>query len=152
MLMQAKIVADWKDAMKNKDPKKDALNMIIAELKNRAIKDNVMGQDGRQVADEVALEVLQKMSKQRKEAIDSYTAAKRDDLVDKEKFELSVIENYLPKPLSDEELKALVSSAILESQASSKKDMGKVMGLAISKSQGRADGKRIQALVQELLP
>ncbi len=151
MSLQTKVAEDWKLALKNKDVKKEALSMIIAELKNRAIKDNVMGGDGRQVNDDIAFEVLQKMAKQRREAMESYVNAKRQDLADKEKAELGVIESYLPKALSDEELKSLVAASIEESQAASMKDMGKVMGLAIAKSGGRADGKRIQTVVQQLL-
>ncbi len=151
MSLQSKVVEDWKAALKNKDSKKDALSMIIAELKNRAIKDGVMGADGRQVPDEIAFEVLQKMAKQRRESAESYVAANRHDLVDKEILELGVIESYLPKALSDDELKTLVASVITELGVSSMKDMGKVMGLAITKASGRADGKRIQSMVQQLL-
>lgn len=151
MTLQTKVVEDWKSALKNKDPKKDALSMIIAELKNRAIKDGVMGAEGRQVPDDIAFEVLQKMAKQRREAAESYVVANRQDLVDKENVELAVIESYLPKALSDDELKAIVAGAISEAGASSMKEMGKVMGLAITKAAGRADGKRIQTMVQQLL-
>lgn len=151
MSLQSKVVEDWKQAMKDKDVKKDALSMIIAELKNRAIKDNIMGGEGRMVSDDVAFEVLQKMAKQRREAIESYVAAGRQDLADKESRELLVVESYLPKSLNDDELRTLVQAVIAEVQASSMKDVGKVMGAAINKASGRADGKRIQAIVQQLL-
>lgn len=151
MTLQLQVVDDWKSALKNKDPKKDALSMIITELKNRAIKENVMGVEGRTVSDHVAIEVLQKMAKQRKEAMEAYQNAKRPDLAEKEGLELAVIESYLPKPLSDEELKTIIAEVILETKASSIKDMGLVMGQSIKAAQGRADGKRIQALVQRLL-
>jgi uncharacterized protein YqeY len=151
MSLQTRVVEDWKLALKNKDIKKEALSMIIAELKNRAIKDNVMGGEGRQVSDDIAFEVLQKMAKQRREAMESYVGAKRQDLADKEQAELVVIEGYLPKALSDDELKVVVAASIDEAQATGMKDMGKVMGLAINKSGGRADGKRIQNMVQQLL-
>lgn len=151
MLLQAQVVEDWKLALKSRDPKKDALSFIITELKNRAIKDNIMGGDGRMVGDDVAIEVLQKMAKQRREALESYASANRQDLVDKEQAELWVIESYLPKPLSDEELGQLVAQTITQVGASSMQDMGKVMGGVISQVAGRADGKRIQAHVQKLL-
>ena len=80
MLLQVRLVEDWKQALKNKDPKKDTLSLIITELKNRAIKDNIVGPEGRMVSDVVGLEVLQKMAKQRREAIESYEGAKRPDL------------------------------------------------------------------------
>lgn len=151
MSLQAKIVEDWKNALKNKDPQKDALSMIITELKNRAIKDNVLGGDGRVVADDIAFEVLQKMAKQRKEAIEAYLAAHRKDLADKEQKELSVVESYLPKPLNDDELRTIVMRVIADTGATSVKNMGQVMGATIKASSGRADGKRIQAIVQDLL-
>ncbi|MCA9508343.1 MAG: GatB/YqeY domain-containing protein [Myxococcales bacterium] len=151
MNLQKRVVEDWKAAMKNKDARKDALSMIIAELKNRAIKDNIMGGDGRSVSDDTAFEVLQKMAKQRREAMESYRAAGRQDLAEKEERELFVVEAYLPKSLTDDELESLVKEAIAESNASSMKDIGKVMGVAISKAAGRADGKRIQAVVKSLL-
>lgn len=151
MSLQTKVVEDWKNALKNKDPKKDALSMIITELKNRAIKDNIVGGEGRVVADEIAFEVLQKMAKQRKEAIESYQAAKRVDLVEKEQKELSVIESYLPQPLNDDELRSIVSKVIKETGATSIKNMGQVMAESIKVTKGRADGKRVQAMVQSLL-
>jgi uncharacterized protein len=151
MSLQAKVVEDWKLALKNKDPKKDALSMIITELKNRAIKDNLGQGEARVVADDAAREVLQKMAKQRKEAIEAYQGAKRPDLAAKEESELSVIEGYLPKPLNDDELKNIVAKTIKDLGATSPKDMGKVMGAVIKTVEGRADGKRIQSLVQSLL-
>ncbi|HXW60413.1 MAG TPA: GatB/YqeY domain-containing protein [Myxococcota bacterium] len=150
-LLQVRLVDDWKLALKNKDPKKDALSMIITELKNRAIKDNVSVTEGRVCSDETALEVLQKMAKQRKEAIEAYEAAKRADLADKEQFELSVVESYLPKPLNDDELRSLVNRVIEEVQATSMKDMGKIMQKTLADAAGRADGKRVQAMVQQIL-
>lgn len=151
MSLQLKIVEDWKIALKNKDPKKDALSMIITELKNRAIKENVVGEQGRTVSDALAMEVLQKMAKQRKEAIEAYQAAARADLAEKEQRELVVVESYLPQALSDDELSTLVKKIIIDTKASSSKDMGMVMGASIKAAQGRADGKRIQAIVQQLL-
>jgi uncharacterized protein YqeY len=150
MSLQTKIVEEWKNALKTKDQKKDALSMIITELKNRAIKDNVKG-EARVVSDDVAIEVLQKMAKQRKEAIEAYQMALRQDLVAKEQLELSVVESYLPKPLSDDELQSIIAKAINEVGASSLKDMGPVMSASIKAVGGRADGKRIQSIVQTLL-
>lgn len=150
-LLQVQVVDDWKQALKNKDPKKDALSLIITELKNRAIKDNLPGPDGRVVSDAVALEVLQKMAKQRKEAIESYVAANRPDLAEKEERELAVVNSYLPAALSDDELHTIISSVVSESKASSMADVGKVMGPSIKIIAGRADGKRVQAMVQQIL-
>jgi len=151
MTLHKEVVNDWKTALKNKDRKKDALSMIITEFKNRAIKDNVPGGVGRVVTDEVAIEVLQKMAKLRKEAAQAYREAKRNDLADKELYELSVVEAYLPKPLDDKELNDIIAGVIKEIGASSMKDMGQVMSASIKAAQGRADGKRIQSVVQALL-
>lgn len=151
MSLQAKVVDDWKNALKNKDIRKDALSMIITELKNRAIRDNVQGGDGRVVPDDIAIEVLQKMAKSRREAIEAYQTANRADLVEKEQRELSVVEGYLPQALSDDELRSIVQKAITDLKAASMKNMGAVMSESIKAAQGRADGKRIQAVVQALL-
>jgi uncharacterized protein YqeY len=150
-LLQVRVVNDWKQALKNRDPKKDALSLIITEFKNRAIKDGISGPDGRTVSDDVGLEVLQKMAKQRREAIDSYEQAKRSDLADKERAELEIISAYLPAALSDADLESLVAEVITQVGAKSMADMGKIMGPSIEKAQGRADGKRILAVVQKLL-
>lgn len=151
MSIHEQVVNDWKTALKNKDERKNALSMIISEFKNKAINDPSSQTDGRMVSDEAALEVLQKMSKQRKESIESFQQAGRNELVEKESLELSVIESYLPKPLSQEELKSIVENAIAELGATSMKEMGKVMALAIKNSKARANGKDIQNMVTELL-
>jgi uncharacterized protein YqeY len=151
MSLQSQIIEDWKLALKGKDPRKEALSMIITELKNKAIRENLMGDQGRTVSDELAIDVLQKMAKQRKEAITAYQDANRADLAQKEQQELLVIQNYLPKPITDDELVDIIKQVIIEVQASSKKDMGKVMAAVIKVVQGRADGKRIQTMVQEFL-
>lgn len=151
MNLQTKVTEDWKTALKAKDKKKDALSMILTEFKNRAIKEKLTGSEGRVVSDEVAMEVLQKMAKLRKEAIDAYRAANREDLAEKEHNELLVIEGYLPAPLTDEELREIVTKVAKDVGATSMKEMGQVMGASIKMAQGRADGKRIQAIVQTVL-
>lgn len=151
MSIHEKIVEDWKAALKNKDEKKNILSMIINEFKNRAIKDNALATDARIAKDDSALEVLQKMAKQRKESIESFLLAQRTELADKEKFELSVIEKYLPAKISQEELKAIIKECISKSGAKDIKDIGKVMGIAIAAVNKRADGKEIQSIAQELL-
>lgn len=151
MSFQAKVVDDWKAALKSRDPRKDALSMIITEFKNRAIKENVGGGDGRVVSDSAAMEVLQKMAKQRKESIEAYVAAGRPELAEKEKLELSVVESYLPKALSDDELLVMVKKVIADENATSLKEMGKIMKGVIKMADGRADGKRIQAAVESIL-
>lgn len=150
MSLEEQINAAWKDAMKARDPKKDALASIRTELKNHAINSRGAGERTGLPDDEV-LEVLGKMAKQRRESIAEYTKGDRQDLVDKESLELSVIEGYLPAQLSDEELGKIVDEVLKETGASSMKDMGKVMGPIMAKAKGRADGKQVQALVKQRL-
>ena len=99
--------------------------------------------------DEVA--ALQRERKRRLEAADAYAEAGRDDLAAGERREAEIIEEYMPEQLSDDELHAIVGDAVAESGADSPKDMGKVMSLVMPKVQGRADGKRVSAVVREKL-
>ncbi len=140
----------WKEAMKARDPRKDALASIRTEVKNKVISTRADGEAA--PTDELVLEVLAKMAKQRKESIDEYTKAERDDLVEKERLELSVIEGYLPKQLDEATVDGLVREAIAETGSTSAKDMGKAMKAAMAKVAGRADGKLVQARVKALLP
>jgi uncharacterized protein YqeY len=103
------------------------------------------------VSVEKELSLLQKMMKQRKDSLEIYQQQNREDLAKKEQEEIAVIEKFLPKQLSSEELKAELQQIISETGASSPADMGKVMGLATKKLAGRADGKTISTMVKELL-
>jgi uncharacterized protein YqeY len=120
--------------------KANALRLIANELQ-KAAKDG----DG----DEVA--VLQRERKRRLEAAEAYRDAERADLAEAEEREASIIEQYMPQQLSDEELRAIVGDVVAESGASSPKEMGKVMSAVMPQVKGRADGKRVSAMVQELL-
>jgi uncharacterized protein len=117
-----------------------ALRLIVNELQKAA-------KDGN--ADEVA--VLQRERKRRLEAADAYREAARDDLADAEEREALIIEAYMPAQMSDEELRAIVGDAVAASGASSPKEMGKVMSAVMPQVKGRADGKRVSAMAQELL-
>lgn len=145
----------WKEAMKARDPKKDVLASIRTEVKNKVINtrtDAATTTGGEMdAADEVVLDVLKKMAKQRKESIDEYTKGNRQDLVDKETFELKIIEGFLPASMGAEELNALVKAAVAECGATTAKDMGKAMKAAMTKVAGRADGKEVQAAVKAAL-
>jgi uncharacterized protein len=118
----------------------NALRLIVSELQKAAKEGN---------ADEV--EVLQRERKRRIEAAEAYRDAARDDLANAEEREAAIIELYMPEQLSDEELRAIVGDAVAESGASSPKEMGKVMSAVMPQVKGRADGKRVSAMVQELL-
>ena len=120
--------------------KANALRLIVNELQ-KAVKEG----DG----DEVA--VLQRERKRRLEAAEAYRDAARADLADAEEREASIIEAYMPEQISDDELRAIVGDAVAASGASSPKEMGKVMSAVMPKVKGKADGKRVSAMVQELL-
>lgn len=103
------------------------------------------------LSDADAMKILQKLAKQGKESAATYTAAGRSDLAEGEVAQVSVIEEYLPKPLSSEELEAAIKAVISETGAASMKDMGKVMGVASKQLAGKAEGKAISDIVRRLL-
>ena len=117
-----------------------ALRLIVSELQ-KAAKD--------ESADEV--QVLQREHKRRLEAAEAYREGGRDEQAASEEREAEIIESYMPEQVSDDELQAIVGDAVAESGASSPKEMGKVMSLVMPKVKGRADGKRVSAIVQEKL-
>ena len=149
--MQDKISQDWKEALKARDPKKDVLSLMKTELKNKAIDSRSGGEHATVVSDDDALDVLTKMAKQRRESIESFKAGGREDLAQKEQFELSIIESYLPTQMTEDEILSLVKKVVSDAGATSMKDMGKVMGAAISASKGRAPGNLVQAAVKKVL-
>jgi uncharacterized protein YqeY len=101
--------------------------------------------------DATALKILQKLAKQGEESADTYAKAKRQDLADAELAQVAVIKEYLPKPLTEEEITAQVKDIIAQTGAQGMKDMGKVMGLATKQMAGKADGKVISTIVRQLL-
>ncbi|MST84128.1 GatB/YqeY domain-containing protein [Hallella mizrahii] len=101
--------------------------------------------------DATALKILQKLAKQGEESADTYAKAKRQDLADAELAQVAVIKEYLPKPLSEEEITAQVKAIIAQTGAQGMKDMGKVMGQATKQMAGKADGKVISTIVRQLL-
>lgn len=141
----------------NGDIKKAMLARDHARLETlRGIKKEFLeaktakGSDGT-LTDETAIKILSKMVKQRKESAEIYTSQSRQDLADPELLEAKIIEEYLPKQLSDEELTAALKAIIAEVGATSAKEMGKVMGVASKQLAGKAEGKAISAKVKELL-
>jgi uncharacterized protein YqeY len=135
-----------KEALKSRDELKvSVIRMIKASLKNKEIEK--MGV----LTDEDILSVLSTLAKQRRESIEQYSAAGRNDLAEKEQRELVIVQSYLPKQLSPDELDSIIRSAIAESNASSPNDMGKVMKVLMPKVKGVADGKLVNQRVKELL-
>lgn len=148
MALEQNIMAELKAAMLAKN--EAALRGL------RAIKSAILlakTADGKQgeLSEDDEIKLLQKLAKQRKDSLDVFVQQNREDLAQKEREELEVIEKFLPKQMSADELKAALTAIIAESGASSAADMGKVMGLATKQLAGKADGKAISAMVKELL-
>jgi len=103
------------------------------------------------LSDDQEIEVLVSIAKKRRDAIDQFTAGNRPDLASIERSELSVIEEYLPEPVSDDEVIAIVNDVVAKTGAASMKDIGKVMGEAMKTLKGKADGTKVQQIVKSLL-
>jgi len=144
MSLKARIQEDMKSAMRAGEKEKLAnIRMIMAGIKQREVDERI------QLDDAQVLSVIDKMVKQRRESIAQFEAGGRSDLVAKEEAELRLLSAYLPTPLTDAELDALINAAIASTGAASIKDMGKVMAAIKSQAAGRADmgavGARIKA-------
>lgn len=148
MSLEQQVMAEMKEAMKAKD---EATLRGLRAIKAEIIKAKTEPGAGGEVSQDKELSVLQKMVKQRKDSLEIYQQQNRTDLAQKEEEEIRVIEKFLPKQLSPEELKAALQQIISETGASSPADMGKVMGVATKQLAGKADGKTISATVKELL-
>ncbi len=148
MNLEQKIMAEMKEAMKAKE---EGTLRGLRAIKAEIIKAKTEPGAGGEISAEKEISMLQKMMKQRRDSLEIYQQQNRADLALKEQEEMAVIEKFLPKQMSPEELKAELQQVISETGASSPADMGKVMGAANKKLAGRADGKTISAMVKELL-
>ncbi|MGB0195655.1 MAG: GatB/YqeY domain-containing protein [Flavobacteriales bacterium] len=144
------IISDGiKDAMRNKDRERlAALRDVKSKLMLEATK---TGADGNDIPDATVLAILTKLFKQRSETADLYAEQGRADLEAEERAQAAVIAEFLPQPLTEEEIKAEVAAIIAETGAASMADMGKVMGIASSRMAGKADGKVIAGIVRAAL-
>lgn len=141
-----------KDAMKAKDAQRTAtLRLILAALKDRDIAARTSGDDRTGIPDDAILSLLQTMVKQRRESITMYEQGGRQDLADKEKAEIAVIESFLPKQLSESEVEAAARAAIAEVGAQGIKDMGKAMGVLKAKYAGQMDFAKAAAILKSQL-
>ena len=141
---------DIKTAMKAKDKiRLETIRGIKKAILEKEVDLRPQGIDS--LSEEHDTEILVKQAKQRRDSIEQYQNAGRDDLADKEAQELAIIETYLPKQLSDSELILVIEEIIRTTGATSAKDLGKVMGVAMGQLKGKADGKKIQTLVKEKL-
>ncbi|GEM00512.1 hypothetical protein SAMN05421839_10152 [Halolactibacillus halophilus] len=138
---------DMKQAMRNKEKQKlSTIRMVKASLQNEAIK---LGNES--LSEEAELTVLARELKQRKDSLREFKEAGRDDLVESLDREIEFLQEYMPEQLSDDELEAIVIETIEQVQATSKQEMGKVMGALMPKVKGKADGTQVNKLVQKHL-
>lgn len=140
--LQADMIAALKAGEKNR---LNAIRLINAAIKQREVDERIS------LTDADVLAVLDKAAKQRRESIQQFQAANRQDLVDQEEFELTIIQSYLPEPLSQEALDKLVKAAIVEAKATSIKEMGQVMAILRPQVQGRVDMSVLSATVKDIL-
>lgn len=148
MNLEQQIMTEMKEAMKSKN--EAALRSLRAIKAAILLAKTSEGASG-ELKEEDEVRLLQKLVKQRKDSLEIYQQQNREDLAKKEVEEIEVIEKFLPKQLSAEEIKAALREIMAETGASSPADMGKVMGVATKRLAGKADGKTISALVKELL-
>ena len=146
-MLQEKIDKDYIQAMKDKNKAKaGALSFLRAQIKNAMIDQKV-----KVLEDTGVIAVIKKQIKQRQDSIEQYEKGGRLDLVEKESQEMEILKSYLPAELSDEELHAIIASALQETQAKSLKDMGQVMKDVMEKTAGRSDNKKVSQWVKEKL-
>jgi len=146
MSLKARIQEDVKQAMRaHERDQLAALRLVTAAIKQKEVDERI------ELNDEQVLAVLDKMVKQRRESLDQYQQAGRDDLAARERFELDLIQTYLPEPLSEDQLTELIRSTIAELGASSIRDMGTVMSALRGQVQGRADMKAVSQAVKSQL-
>jgi len=137
---------DLKKYMKEKNTLAlNAVRSIISEIKNREVE------KGAELTEKEIVQLIKKQIKMREDSIEQFEKADRNDLAEKERKEVEILQKYLPEQLSDEELRKIIEETINEVNATSKKDFGKVMKLVIQKVQGRADGKKISEILSTLL-
>lgn len=148
-MLKQKLQEDLKQSMLAKDAlKTSVLRMVISGVGYYEIK---TGGAGYEATDEDVIQVIQKEVKQRRDSIEQFKNANRSELVEKETKELDILMNYLPQQMNEEELRKFVKSAIQQANATSAKDMGRVMGILMPKLKGKADGGMVSKIVQEEL-
>ena len=144
--LKERLQQDLKDAMKAKDNvTRDTIRFLMSSLKQIEVDER------KELGDEDIIKIIQKSIKQREESMKQYKDAGRNDLYEQEFAGVQILKKYLPKQLDDDELRAIVADIIKKTSATSIKDMGKVMGIAIKQTARKADGKRINTIVKELL-
>ena len=146
MSLFEQLTEDMKTALKAGEKERlSTIRLLRGSIKNESINKQ------KELTEDEELAILISAAKKRKESIQAYSDAGRDDLVAKETAELAVIQSYLPQPLAPDELEKIIDDAISQVGATSVQDLGKVMPVAIKMAQGRADGKEINAIVRKKL-
>ena len=146
MTIKEQIMADMKAAMKAHDASRlGAIRLLMAAIKQKEVDERI------QCGDAEIISIIAKLVKQRHDSIEQYTAANRQDLAAKEQAEIDVLSTYLPKPLTEEEIQAIIDEAIATLGASGMAAMGKVMGAVKPKLTGRADMGKVSALIKQKL-
>lgn len=145
-MIKDRIREDMKTAMRSHDAASlSTIRLLLAAIKQREVDEQIDADDA------IVLQVIAKMMKQRRDSVEQYVSGGRQDLADKEAAEIKVLEGYLPKGLSDEEVNAVIDAAIAEVGQTGMAAMGKVMGLVKAKVAGRADLGKVSALVKARL-
>src|SRR6056300_156966 len=146
MSLKQTISEDMKTLMRAKDTARlGAVRLLQASIKQKEVDERIELTDGQ------VLSVIQKMLKQRKDSIEAYQKANRQDLIDQEQLEIDVLTKYMPEPLSDAEVIKIIDDVIAEVNATDMKDMGKVVGILKSQISGRADMGQVSKIVREKL-
>lgn len=146
MAIKDQLMQDLKEAMKNKeDVRKSVITLIRAAVKQREVDERV------ELSEEQVQDIIAKQLKQRRDSLEEFKKAGREDLIEQTQKEIEIITTYLPAQLSIEEIKTLVDEAIAETGATSVKDMGKIMSVLNPKTKGRADGKVVNEVVRKKL-
>ena len=146
MALTEKITVDMQDAMRSKDSEKlNAIRLLQSSIKQKEVDDRV------EIDDTMILNIIEKMLKQRRDSIEAFKKANRDDLVAKEEFEVKLLQTYMPEPLSSEDVEKEIDSAIKAADAKSMKDMGTVMSAVKLKVSGRANMAEVSQKIKEKL-
>lgn len=148
MTTKERLSEELKEAMRTGDaPRLSVIRLLRSSIKNKEIEKG----KGQELTEEEVLQVIGSAMKQRRESIEQFAKGGRQDLVEKEEKELTVLQSFLPQQISDDELRAKVKEAIAQSGASDVKEMGKVMKLLIPQLVGKAEGSKISQVVREYL-
>ena len=146
MALKEKITLDMQDAMRSKDSEKlNAIRLLQSSIKQKEVDDRV------EIDDTMILNIIEKMLKQRRDSIEAFKKANRNDLVAKEEFEVKLLQTYMPEPLSSEDVEKEIDSAIKAKDAKSMKDMGAVMSAVKLKVSGRANMAEVSQKIKEKL-